>query len=289
MDLSIIIPSFNTERLLDRCLSSIFTSLEGSSLMYEVIVIDNASEDASIKLLHKKYPRVQIISNKENLGFGKANNQGIKKAKGKFILLLNSDIEALDGAIEGLWRFAKGQKKSFVGGKLLNEDGSPQASAGPMYSLPVVFVMLFCKGDQLGITRWSPRKVKQVDWVSGACVIAPRSAFVDVGLFDEGIFMYMEEIEFLYRAAKRGYTTLFYPAARFIHSGAASSGSRRTPVVNIYTGLLYFYRKHQSRVAYDLLRDMLIVKALAAMLVGRIIRRSDLFQTYEKALAMAQR
>lgn len=289
MDLSIIIPSFNTKELLDRCLLSVFASLKGSSVAHEVIVVDNASNDGTIGLLHKKYPRVQIISNKTNVGFGNANNQGIRKAQGKYILLLNSDIEVLGDAIVSLWRFATMKEKNFVGGKLLNEDKSPQASTGPMYSLPVVFAMLFCKGDQLGLTRSSPDTVRQVDWVSGACLIGAKSAFVDVGLFDEGIFMYMEEIEFLYRAKKMGLSTLFYPLARFIHTGAASSGAKKTPVVNIYRGLLCVYRKHKSAMAYTMVRGMLIVKALAAIALGRIMGMRQLYSLYEEALAVVQR
>lgn len=286
MDLSIIIPSFNTKQLLDRCLASVFASLKDSTVTHEVIVVDNASDDGSVALLNKKYPRVIKIFNKENLGFGKANNQGIMKAKGKYVLLLNSDIKVFDGAIENLWSFATGKEKSFVGGKLLNEDGSPQPSAGPMYTLPVVFAMLFCKGDQLGITRSSSDQIQQVDWVSGACFIGQKSAFVDAGLFDERIFMYMEDIEFLYRAQKRGYMTFYYPEARFIHSGAASSGERRTPVVNIYQGLLYFYRKHRSTIAYTIVRYMLMAKALAAIALGRMIRRRDVYTLYEEALQL---
>jgi GT2 family glycosyltransferase len=192
----------------------------------------------------------------------------------------------MDDGIERLLRFVKENPKSFAGGKLFNEDKSPQASSGPMYALPVVFAMLFCKGDTLGITRYSPDHIKKVDWVSGACLLGKKEAFVDVGLFDEGIFMYMEDIEFLYRARKRGYAVFFCPTARFIHSGAASSGQRRTPVVNIYQGLLYFYRKHRSAIAYTIVRYMLMAKALAVIAIGRMIGRKDVYTLYEKALRL---
>ncbi len=289
MDLSIIIPSYGTRGLLDRCLRSIYDSLKVSKLSFEIIVVDNASDDGSVELLKKKYPRVQTIFNKDNLGYGKANNQGIKKAKGKYVLLLNSDISVVDSGIERLWQFATMQSNAFVGGKLFNEDGTSQPSCGPMYSLPIVFLMLFTKGDRLGITRYAPQRVQSVDWVSGACLIGPKLAFVEVGLFDERIFMYMEEIEFLYRAKQKGYTVFFYPNAHFVHTGAASSGERRTPVVNIYLGLLYFYRKHRGPLALGVLRLLLVAKALAAIIIGRMIGRKDLFVTYEEALRMVFR
>lgn len=286
MDLTIIIPSFNTKALIDRCIGSIRKSINDAKITYEIIVVDNASEDGTAALLRKKYPRVQVLSNNKNLGYGKANNQGIRKARGNTILLLNSDIVVLDESIEKLWHYSQVHETSFIGGKLLNENGSPQASCGPMYSLPVVFAMLFCKGDQMQLTRYSPDAEKTVDWVSGACLMGTKSAFLDVGLFDERIFMYMEEIEFLYRARKKGYTTLFYPDARFLHVGAASSGSRRTPVVNIYQGLRYFYKKHYSRVSYALLRILLAAKALAAIALGRMMGRRDLVHIYEESIRL---
>ncbi len=286
MDLSIIIPSYNTKALLVRCLDSIFQSLKNAHFSYEVIVVDNASEDGTINILNKKYPQVIKILNKSNVGYGKANNQGIRKARGAYILLLNSDIVVLDDAIDALYAFAKATPKAFGGGKLLNEDRSPQASCGPMYWLSIVAIMLFAKGDDLGITRYSPAKTRQVDWVSGACLIGTKHAFVDVGLFDEGIFMYMEEIDLLYRAKQKGYTVQFVANARFVHSGAASSSTRRTPVVNIYRGLLYFYRKHRSIIEQQALIVLLKLKAWIAIVVANITGNRGLAEIYEEAVRM---
>lgn len=286
MDLSIIIPNYNTRRLLDRCLRSIYQSLKGGKLSFEIIVVDNASNDDSKHLLNTKYNRVIKVFNKTNFGYGKANNQGISRAKGKYVLLLNSDIEVKIGAIEALYRFLVANPRSFAGGRLLNEDGSRQPSCGPMYTLPVIFLMLFGKGDSLGITRSSPEEIKKVDWVSGACLIGQRNSFVDIGLFDEDIFMYMEEVDFFYRAKQKGYSVLFYPGASFVHTGAASSANRKTPVVNIYRGLLYFYHKHKDPFSLLILQVLLTLKALAAITVGRMIGKKDLFITYEQALKM---
>lgn len=286
MDLSIIIPSFNTKVLLERCLNSVYGSLKSTKLSYEIIVVDNDSDDGSRELLNKKYPRVIKIFNKTNLGFSKANNIGISRAKSKYILLLNSDIQVLDQSIEKLMLFIQNHPRSFAGGKLLNENGTPQASSGPMYTLPVVAAMLFAKGDNLGLTRYSPDEVRQVNWVSGACLLGSKQAFLEVGLFDEQIFMYMEEIDLLYRAAKLGYTTFFTPSAKFIHSGAASSQNRKKPVINIYRGLLYFYRKHRSIMELRILKIMLLMKAKLAIAIGKLIGNELLVTTYEQALQM---
>lgn len=284
MDISIIIPSFNTSALLASCLTSVFTSLQESDVSYEVIVVDNASTDGSAGLVRKKFPQVHLVCNTENMGYGRANNQAIIKAKGRYVLLLNSDIVVQDDAIGELYRFIKDKKKTFAGGKLFNVDGSAQASCGPFYTIPVVALMLFAKGDLWGATRSSPDTTRSVDWVSGACLMGEKKAFEEVGLFDEGIFMYMEDIDFLYRAKKKGYGVFFCVDATFTHAGAGSSGQRRTPVVNIYRGLLYFYRKHRGRASCATIRFMLMAKALAAIAGGRIMGKRDLSLIYEEAI-----
>lgn len=286
MNVSIIIPSYNTKSLLERCLASVYASLKQAKFSYEVTVVDNASIDGSPEMVSKKFTQVHLLRNKVNLGYGKANNIIIKNAKGKYILLLNSDIVVQNDAIGLLYRLLQEKKNAFAGGKLLNEDGSPQPSCGPFYTLPMVMLLLFARGDHWGVTRYSPNAVTSVDWVSGACLMGRKDAFMKVGLFDERIFMYMEEIDFLYRAKKKGYEVFFEPKAHFTHSGAASSRNKRTPVVNIYRGLLYFYRKHYSPLALAAVRFILKMKALAAIALGRMIGRWDIASIYEEALSV---
>ncbi len=292
MDLSIIIPSYNTKDLLDRCLSSVFASLKKSTVLYEVIVVDNNSQDGSTQMVEKSYSQVILIKNKENIGYGKANNIAIQKAKGEYVLLLNSDCVVKDNGIEELLHCEKKRADQnnlrgvFIGGKLFNEDGTPQQSCGPFYTLPVVALMLFFKGDQLNITRYSPDKDREVDWVSGACLLGTKESFVDVGLFDETIFMYMEEIDLLYRAKQKRYQVWFCPEASFIHTGAASSGNKREPVVQIYKGLDYFYAHHYSASKRAVLQQLLRLKAWFVMGICGIIGKSEIKELYAKALAV---
>lgn len=286
MDLSIIIPSFNTKHLTTRCLRSIIETLKRSKISYEIIVVDNASSDGSVEVLNTQFPQVIKILNKENKGYGTANNQGLKIAKGTYCLMLNSDIDVLNGSLEKLMQCAGAHPKSFIGGKLYNEDGSLQPSCGPMFSLWYVFLMLFFQADKLSITRYSPDRAKCVGWVSGACLLGTRESFYDVGLFDQEIFMYMDEIEFLYRAGKKGYTVLFTPHAKFIHTGAASSANSRSPVKNIFRGLVYFYRKHRTPSEVAVLKCMLMIKAKIAILIGTIFEKPDLVHIYEEGLGL---
>lgn len=288
MDLSIVIVSFNTKKLLDDCLASVGRSLKETQLSYEVIVVDNVSTDGTREMLKKKYTWVQTIFNSENVGFGRANNQGMKKAVGEYIFLLNSDTIILNNAIAKLLSFAKQHPKTFVGPKLLNLDRSVQTSCGPFFSLPVVFAALFLRGDRIGLTRWSPNRTRGVDWVSGAALMGPKKLFMDNLFFDEKIFMYMEEIDLLYRAKKKGYKTLFYPRSVIIHLGSGSSTNKKKgPVLNIYRGVKYFYIKHHAPWKVRILLFLLKAKAAIAWCIGVLTGSAYLKETYAEAYKLS--
>lgn len=287
MDLSIIIVSFNTVKLTHDCIASLYRSLDHATFAFEIIVVDNVSTDGSREMIKKKFPKVRLLTNRENVGFGRANNQGIRASKAEYILLLNSDTVVLNASIVKLFSFAKQHPNAFVGGKLLNADRSPQSSCGPFFSLPVVFTTLFLKGDTLGITRWSPDRTRKVDWVSGACMIAPKKLFLNDLLFDENIFMYMEEINLLYRAKQKGYSTYFYHRALIVHLGGGSSQNKRKgPVLNIYRGLLYFYTTYMPKWQLSILKLMLKTKAIIAWTIGVMMGRSHLKETYAEAYTL---
>lgn len=292
-DLSIIIVSYNTKEITGNCVESIFSSLKNSKLKAEVIVVDNGSTDNSVrklKELSNKNQELRIIQNQDNLGFGKANNQGMKLADSDYILFLNSDTLVLDNAIEKLYNFYKHDENmiNFLGGKLLNKDHTLQSSAGPFYTLPIIFAALFLRGDYYGLTRYSPDKLKEVDWVSGACILSKKKYLSAINGFDENIFMYMDEIDLLYRAKKKGYRVFFYPEARFIHLGSASSSGRKYPILQVFKGLLYFYKKHYPALNLLLLKIMLKLKAAIGLLFGYILNNTYLRETYGKAYKLVK-
>jgi GT2 family glycosyltransferase len=284
MDLSVVIVSFNTKRLLDECLASLYKSLEGSPLKFEVIVVDNVSTDGTREMLSAKYPQAVTILNDENIGFGRANNQGIRKSRGSTVFLLNSDTIVQNGSVEKLYEFSRRHPKAFVGPKLYNIDRTPQTSCGPFFTPWVVFAVLFLKGDRLKITRWSPNRTTEVDWVSGAALMGPRDLFLDDLLFDEKIFMYMEEIDLLYRARRRGIRTYFLHTSHIIHLGSGSSTNRRKgPVLNIFRGFVYFYGKHYPRGWQLMLKLMLKTKAAVAVAGGMLMGDQELKSIYAEA------
>lgn len=287
-DLSIIIVSYNTKALTDDCIDSIVQSLALADFSYEIVIWDNASTDGSQELLkrwEKKDPHITVHLSRENIGFGPANNRAAKRANGTTLLFLNSDTVTLENAIGDLFTyFLKHQNTiQFLGGKLLNPDKTEQASAGTFFNLRTVFLVLFLAGDRLKITRYSPKHIRQVDWISGACIMVDKEVFESLGGFDEGIFMYMEEVDLLYRARLKGHKAFFYPESRFIHYGSASS-DRTFPVQQLFKGLIYFYKKHYPPYAVFLLTVMLQLKALIAVAIGQAINKDYLKITYGKAL-----
>ena len=206
----------------------------------------------------------------------------------------------LDNAIEKLLNFYKQNenKINFLGGKLFNKDMTLQASAGPFYTLPVLIGYLFLRGDQWGLTRSSPNSLKEVDWISGACILTKKNYFNKIRGFDENIFMYMDEIDLLYRAKKIGYRVFFYPEAHFIHLGSASSQEKAysilqverktTPIIRVFEGLIWFYKKHFSTRSLFFLKILLKLKARVAILIGKLTKSPYLLETYEKALKLVE-
>ena len=296
-DLSIVIVNFNTRKITHQCLESIFKSFRSyksqSAPSYEIVLIDNAStRDDSLPYLSeyvKKHKNIVFIANQTNTGFGPANNQGVQVARGETILLLNSDTIILKDAVQKLYAFFKKNEntKHFIGPKLLNKDMTNQPSAAPFYSLPVIIGALFLRGDYWGLTRYSPKVLKKVDWVSGACIMTSKKYFEKVGGFDETIFMYMEEVDLLYRAQKLGMSTFFYPKSRIVHLGSASSNGKTFPILQVYRGFIFFYKKHHSKFALFLLRFLLRLKVGLAWFLGFIINNDYLKKTYEEALDVA--
>jgi GT2 family glycosyltransferase len=217
MDLSIIIPNFNTKELLKKCLKSIKKA--------ETIVVDNGSTDGSVEMIKKEFPEVIPIENHKNLGFAKAVNQGIKCAKGDYILVLNSDTEVKNGALKCLVDFARQHPEAgIVGARLLNPDGSIQPS---IYHFPTIFraIKEFWFGQKGSYEKYYVigEDPVSVDAVTGAAMLIPRKTIEKVGLFDERYFMYFEDLDYCRRVKKAGLKVYYLPEARIIHFHGKSS------------------------------------------------------------------
>lgn len=301
MELSIIIVSFNTSDLLRKCLNKVYKALSFGKIEKEseVIVVDNASTDDSVSMVQKYFPKVKILKNTQNLGFAKANNQGIKKSSGKYILLLNSDTEIEKNALFNLLNAIKTDPNiGVVGGKLLNPDGMTQPSAGFFPHLSKVFYWMFFVDDIPIISKFLKpyhvgdksfyEKTKLVDWVTGACFMLKRELIDNAGLLDEDIFMYGEEMEWCYRIKKRGYKVALIPSAQILHHKGASVSSSDAGILEEFKALLYFYKKHKASWQLPFLRLFLRTGALLRIAIFGIIGR---YQTripiYAKAFKLA--
>jgi hypothetical protein len=289
MDLSIIILSYNTKDLTIDCLNAIVAQYkpELEKEQFEIILVDNASQDDSIRTISNfQFPisnknSIKIIESGENLGFSKGCNLGAKNAKGEYLLFLNSDTEIKDqGLLKMVEYLEKNEKVGILGGALKNADGTSQTSAGKFYNLLNLFLML-CGFDR----RVSPAKIQKVDWVSGASLMIRRKVFEQIGGFEKELFMYMEDVELCFKAKKKGFLTYFYPEISLYHKELGSS-NRAFAILNIYRGILFFYKKHKSGFEYLIAKFMLKSKALVLKILGKLLKNKYLEETYSEALSI---
>lgn len=275
---SIIILSYNTASLISQCLSSVFTHV--TDMPFEVIVVDNHSHDQSVHVIKTKFPKVRVIESEKNLGFAKGVNLGASHAKGDFLLFLNSDTTFSDNALEKLLTFVSTRKNvAVVGGKLENTDGSTSSSYNDFYTLSKIVTFLFFKDRERRIFH----KPKRVDWVSGGFMLIKKDLFEEINGFDDHYFMYIEDMDLCFRLSKLGYEVFYLPEAVVSHVGQGSS-NRTFAIVQIYKGLLYFYKKHMPGWQYWVVRMLLSAKATMAYVVGIITGNTYLKETYSSAL-----
>jgi len=256
MDLSIIIVSFNTKKLLKECLKSLVTSYQSLVTDHEIIVVDNASEDGSPEMVEefaKKYlrkPTITLIANQSNLGFAQANNQGIKKTKGKYLFLLNPDTRVKPGSLEKLIQFVrKYPEVGIVGAKLINPDGSVQPSVYHFPTLRRAIKEYWL--DKKGVyEKYSPKgkKAIEVEAVTGAAMFIPRKTIEKIGFLDEKYFMYFEDLDYCQRVKQAGLKVYYLPEAEILHhhgKSAAKAGPKAYQYLiqssKTYNGFIKYY------------------------------------------------
>lgn len=234
MDLSIIIVNWNTGNLLEDCLTSIFKSERGPSM--EMIVVDNNSSDGSQENIKERFPGVQLVQNTKNKGFSKANNQGIKIARGDYILLLNPDTIIPDAGLLKKWLsfMDKHPETGASGCRLLYPDGTHQVGdAGFRPGLMTAFNFSFFlskiapvlfKG--IYINNGRVNRPMEVDWICGADLLVRKSILDQVGLMNEDIFMYADDVEWGCRIKSFGHKVFYIPYLKIIHFQGVSLSKR---------------------------------------------------------------
>ncbi len=306
---SVIIVSFNTRKLTVKSIKSVYASKGFKSGEIEVIVVDNNSSDDTIDFIGKKFSNFRLIANRENRGYGGGNNQGALIAKGKYLLLLNTDAflgkDSLRTLVDVL---EKHDDIVSVGPQLRYADDRVQLSGGylptPMRvmawmwwldKLPLV-KLFFSTPYHVFDPAWH-KKPQYPDWLMGACVLFRRDEFLSAGGFDEKIFMYAEEVE-LYRrlldpkvqkSLPRRRRVYFTPKAKVVHLGRASSNKANAFVlIQELKGIEYIYLKHYPHLLW-FVRSVIFIGVLIRIIVFSLIpSRHNTLVEYKKFFERAK-
>lgn len=259
MKLSIVIVNWNTRDYLLGALRTIHA--HRPPFEFETIVVDNASADGSAEAVRREFPNVILLENSRNAGYAEANNQGIASARGDFVLLLNPDVEIPPGALETAVRIAERTPRlGALGAKQLYPDGSVQPSlrgfptpANVLYEA-VGLSRLFPNSRRFGAyrMRWFRYDVEaDVDQPMGTFLLIPRTALEDVGVLDERFAIFFNEVDWCYRARRRGWRIVFSPEVCITHYGGGSTRQVAPAMAwESRRGLLDFYRKHYAGPAF---------------------------------------
>lgn len=288
IDLSIIIVNYNTQDLTCDCIRSIKENTK--NLRYEIILIDNNSSDGSIEAVKNKFKDVIIIKNSTNLGFSKANNQGIQKAKSDAILLLNSDTKLNDNSIKKALDYLK--KADILTIRIKSYDGKNQQAGGYGPNLFNLLCWAFFLDDLPGVNRLiKPYQISdlsffdadhEVDWVIGAFFMTKRNIFDKIGLLDENIFMYGEEMEYCRRAKDAGFKIKYFAGPEVVHYGMGSSETGEGAILGEYKALKYFFHKYGTNFSRAI-TNLIIKSSIALRVIIFSIIDREKAKIYEKA------
>jgi N-acetylglucosaminyl-diphospho-decaprenol L-rhamnosyltransferase len=266
---SAIVVSHNTRDLLERCLLGLSDQAWPG---LQTIVVDNASTDGSRELVRERFPEVELIELGENAGFARANNAGFERARGEYVLLVNSDAFLTPGALAELVATADRHPEAAVlGPRLCNVDGTLQRSAWPFPNAGRL--LLEAVGGHRPLRRiglledlgtWGHDEERAVDFLVGACLLVRTDALLEVGGFDPGFFLYAEEADLQRRLAARGWSVVLAPRASVTHVGGASSQASLTRLRSHYAGQRRYLRRHGTTVS--------LPAARLALLVGSLLR-----------------
>lgn len=284
---SILIVSYNTKDILKECLDSIKNSLK---LPYEIIIVDNNSKDGTVDYL-KKNPvkNIRVVFNKNNKGFAKANNQAASLAKSDYLLLLNSDTIMQEDPVSDLIEvMEKDDSISASSCKLKNKDGTIQPTGG---SFPLPFPLSVW---MLGLSRFYPKSSvhppveeyhdsKKLDWITGAFFLVRRDLYKKLGGLSEDYFMYVEELDFCYRASLAGYRCYYSADKSIVHLGGSSSSGSRFALESELLNTLLFYKKNlNGRIS---IAWMTILLGVVCRVIGfAILGKGDRYEIYSKIL-----
>lgn len=290
MKLSVIIVNYNVRHFLEQCLISVENAIERMSAenqayRAEIIVVDNNSIDGSVRMIKERFPGVILIANKENTGFSKANNQGIKIAKGAYILLLNPDtVVEEDTFLKTIEYMQAHEDVGGLGAKMIDGAGKflPESKRGlptpwtAFYKISGIS-MLFNKSKRFAkyhLGYLDENKIWEVDVLSGAFMLIRRKVLDKAGWLDETFFMYGEDIDLSYRIQLAGYKNVYFPKTKIIHyKGESTKRGSMNYVFLFYKAMIIFAQKHfskQNASVYRFFINLAIYTRAALSVIYRI-------------------
>jgi GT2 family glycosyltransferase len=286
VDVSIIIVAWNVRKLVHDCLKSVYEHTQ--TVDFEVIYVDNASEDGSVQMVKENFPDVRIIENDRNNGFIKANNQGIEISKGRYVLLLNSDTILLNNAIAKTVKFADDNPQAaVVGCRVLNSDQTLQRTCFMYPSLLNTFLSatylykVFPRSRFFGrehMTWCDFNEPMEVETVCGCYSLVRKEAIEQVGLMDERYFVYGDDPDWCYRFKKKDWKIMFSPDGRIIHyGGQTTSRKARAFRLQLEGSKLIFMKLHRSKAAFPaacLMTALFFLLRVPYWLVMGVFRRN---------------
>lgn len=286
--LAIVIVSFNTKAVTLDCLESIFSQKWQTD--FQVWVVDNASSDESAAAIKKQFPAVKLIESPENIGFAGGNNLALKQAKAEYYLLLNSDTRVGQGALDQLVDCAEKNNWGVASAKLLNPDGSFQPGGGQLPSLGNLFKWLSGLDDLLGLSSYQMRReadyqAGKVGWVGGTAMLIRQTVIDKIGVLDDKIFMYGEDVEYCLRAQRAKFKVGWCEGALVVHLGGISSKgtAKYNQWLGEFRGLLYIYQKYYGKL-YWLLKLLIYLFTMVRVVAFGLLGRKEIAKTYVKVI-----
>ena len=238
-------------------MDSIYQTIQ--DIDFEVIIIDNSEDGSGLQSLKENYPKVHIVYNPTNVGFSKANNQAAKIAQGKFLLLLNPDTILKEKASNSMLRHIRSNMQiGVLGPKVLNPDGSLQYSCRRypnlwtgLFNRYSILSRLFPKNrftSRYLMLDFDHNEALPVDWLSGCCLMIPKSVFEEVNGFDENYFLFNEDVDLCRMIHKTGKRVIYFPEAKVFHK--VSTSNRKTTarvIIQRHLGMMYYFKKHHNK------------------------------------------
>lgn len=259
-----MVVNFNSGDYLERCLASLREA--AGEVRLDLVVVDNASADGSAGRAAARFPEVRLVRNEANRGFAAAANQGVRATDAPFVLLLNPDAEVTGGRLDALLKVARERPRAGVVGLLVrNPDGTIQPSArkvpGLLEGLGHAFLgRLFPDNPftrSYTMAGWDRASEREVEWISGSAMLLRRDAFEEVGGFDEGYFMYVEDVDLCTRLRQAGWSVVFSPEVEVVHEVGVSARHMPRRMAREHSRSIYrYFDRHVARGPVGLLRPL---------------------------------